>query len=66
MRLEFNHRKRYVLESEQVRLKSEQKLKACQEKLKLERINQVWFERSKAQIDINFHWPSPKYRLDVS
>ena len=47
MRLEFNHRKRYALESEQVRLKSEQKLKACQEKLKLERINQVWFERSK-------------------
>ena len=47
MRLEFNHVKRYVLESEQVGLKSEQKLKACQEKLKLERINQVWFERSK-------------------
>ena len=39
--------KRYVFESEQVRLESEQKLKACQEKLKLERINQVGFERSK-------------------
>ena len=39
--------KRYVLESEQVRLKSEQKLKACQEKLKLETINQDWFEQSK-------------------
>ena len=47
MTLEFNHGKRYVLESEQVRLKSEQKLKACQEKLKLEMINQIWFERSK-------------------
>ena len=39
MKLEFDHGKRCVLESEQVRLKSEQKLKACQEKLKLERIN---------------------------
>ena len=36
-----------MFESEQVRLKSEQKLKACQEKLKQERINQVWFEQSK-------------------
>ena len=36
-----------MLESEQVRLKNEQKLKACQENLKLERVNQVWFERSK-------------------
>ena len=36
-----------MFESKQMRLKIEQKLKACQEKLKLERINQVWFEQSK-------------------
>ena len=35
VRLEFNHRT------------SEQKLKACQEKLELERIYKVWLERSK-------------------